>query len=90
MPPDKAKALWDRFDFVYTPITEDWLNVAEIELNVLSTQCLDRRIDDINVQVRREVEAWQSFRDNKNARVNWQFTTPDATDQARSALSDIR
>ena len=75
--PDKAKALWDRFDFVYTPKHGSWLNVAEIELNVLSTQCLDRRIDDINV-VRREVEAWQSFRDNKNARVNWQFTTPDA------------
>ena len=75
--PDKAKALWDRFDFVYTPKHGSGLNVAEIELNVLSTQCLDRRIDDINV-VRREVEAWQSFRDNKNARVNWQFTTPDA------------
>jgi len=75
--PDKAKALWDRFDFVYTPKHGSWLNVAEIELNVLGTQCLDRRIDNINV-VRSEVEAWQSFRDNKNARVNWQFTTPDA------------
>ena len=42
--PDKAKALWDRFDFVYTPKHGSWLNVAEIELNVLGTQCLDRRI----------------------------------------------
>ena len=75
--PDKAKALWDRFEFVYTPKHGSWLNVAEIELNVLGKQCLDRRIDDINV-VRREVEAWQAFRDNKNARVHWQFTTPDA------------
>jgi len=53
--PDKAKALWDRFDFVYTPKHGSWLNVAEIELNVLGTQCLDRRIDNINV-VRSEVE----------------------------------
>ena len=84
--PDKAKALWDRFDFVYTPKHGSWLNVAEIELNVLSTQCLDRRIDDINV-VRREVEAWQSFRDNKNARVN--CSSPHPT-HGSSSLGSIR
>ena len=54
-----------------------WLNTAEIELNVLTGQCLKRRIDDIAV-VRREVLAWQEFRNNKNAKVNWQFTTEDA------------
>jgi DDE superfamily endonuclease len=75
--PDKAKALWDRFEFVYTPKHGSWLNMAEIELNVLGGQCLDRRIDDIEV-VRSEVQAWQASRDNKNARVNWRFTTPDA------------
>ncbi len=51
--------------------------MAEIELNVLTGQCLKRRIDDIAV-VRREVLAWQEFRNNKNAQVNWQFTTEDA------------
>ena len=54
-----------------------WLNMAEIELKVLTGQCLKRRIDDIAV-VRREVLAWQEFRNNKNAKVNWQFTTEDA------------
>lgn len=76
-PPDKAKAIWDRFEFVYTPKHGSWLNIAEIELNVLTGQCLKRRIDDIEF-VRTEVMAWQNFRNNKDAKVNWQFTTEDA------------
>lgn len=75
--PEKAKALWDRFEFVYTPKHGSWLNMAEIELNVLTGQCLDRRIDDIEV-VRKEVRAWQETRNNKDAKVNWQFTAKDA------------
>jgi len=75
--PDKAKALWDRFEFVYTPKHGSWLNMAEIELNVLTGQCLNRRIDDIAV-VRKESAAWQEFRNNKGAKVNWQFRTEDA------------
>ena len=75
--PDKAKAIWDRFEFVYTPKHGSWLNMAEIELNVLTGQCLNRRIDDTAV-VRKEVLAWQNFRNNKNAKVNWQFTAEDA------------
>ena len=76
-PPEKAKALWDRFEFVYTPKHGSWLNMAEIELNVLIGQCLNRRIDDIEV-VRKEVNAWQKHRNNRQAKVNWQFTTKDA------------
>lgn len=75
--PEKAKELWDRFEFVYTPKHGSWLNMAEIELNVLTGQCLKRRIDNIEV-VRKEVRAWQKFRNNKDAKVNWQFTTKDA------------
>jgi hypothetical protein len=76
-PPDQAKALWDRFEFLYTPKHGSWLNMAEIELNVLGSQCLNRRIDDIEV-VRKESLAWQQHRNNKGAKVNWQFTTKDA------------
>lgn len=76
-PPEKAKALWNRFEFVYTPKHGSWLNMAEIELNVLTGQCLNRRIDKIEI-VRKEVRAWQKSRNNKNAKVNWQFTTDDA------------
>ena len=76
-PPDKAKALWDRFEFVYTPKHGSWLNMAEIELNVLTGQCLKRRMDDIAVVIK-EVMAWENYRNNKNAKVNWQFSTEDA------------
>ncbi len=76
-PPVKAKALWDRFEFVYTPKHGSWLNMAEIELNVLTGQCLNRRIDNIE-EVRKEASAWQDHRNNKNAKVNWHFTTENA------------
>jgi len=75
--PDKAKALWDRFEFVYTPKHGSWLNMAEIELNVLIGQCLGRRIDNVE-EVKQEVSAWQEHRNNKEAKVNWQFTADDA------------
>lgn len=76
-PPETSKALWDKFEFMYTPKHGSWLNMAEIELSVLSRQCLSRRIDDIDV-VRKEVKIWENARNNKNAKVNWQFTTGDA------------
>ena len=76
-PPARAKALWDRFEFVHTPKHGSWLNVAEVELNVMIRQCLNRRIDSIDV-LRREVDAWQHRRDRLEAKVNWQFTTDDA------------
>ncbi len=72
--PVEAKALWDRFEFVYTPRHGSWLNVAEVELNVLIRQCLNRRID----ALRAEVAAWQAARDRIRAKVDWQFTTDDA------------
>jgi hypothetical protein len=76
-PPDQAKALWDRFEFVYTPKHGSWLNVAEIELNVMISQCLDRRIGSME-KLSAEVTAWQARRDQIQAKVNWQFTTEDA------------
>jgi hypothetical protein len=55
--------------------------MAEIELNVLTKQCLNRRIDKVNT-VKTEVKAWQNHRNNKKAKIKWQFTT----DQARVKL----
>ena len=75
--PEKAKALWDRFEFIYTPKHGSWLNMAEIELNVLMKQCLDRRIGYVE-EVEKEVKAWEEHRNNKNAKINWQFTDKDA------------
>jgi len=76
-PPEVAKALWDLFEFIYTPKHGNWLNTAEIELSVLYAQCLNRRIAHIE-NVRSEVKAWEESRNNKIAHVNWQFTTDDA------------
>lgn len=75
--PEVAKALWDKFIFVYTPKHGSWLNMAEIELNVLSGQCLNRRIDNI-VTIKKECEAWQNYRNNLNSKINWQFTNKNA------------
>ena len=74
---EQAKQLWDRFEFVFTPKHGSWLNMAEIELNVLNGQCLNRRIDDIEI-VRKEVQAWKEHRNNLNAKINWRFTTEDS------------
>jgi len=76
-PPKDAKELWDRFEFVHTPKHGSWLNMAEIELNVLHRQCLNRRIDN-TLMIRKEVGAWCRNRNNSNAKINWQFTTDDA------------
>jgi hypothetical protein len=75
--PQKAKALWDRLEFIYTPVHGSWLNMAEIELHVLNGQCLNRPLDSIE-KVKQEVAAWQKDRNSKNSKINWQFTTKDA------------
>lgn len=75
--PEKAKRLLDCFDFVYTPKHGSWLNMAEIELNVINGQCLNRRIDNIE-EVAQEAKAWQDYRNKQIAVIDWQFTTADA------------
>ncbi len=75
--PEEAKRIWDRFEFIYTPKHGSWLNMAEIELNVLMGQCLNRRIDKMETIIQ-EVSAWQLDRNNKKSTINWQFTTNKA------------
>ena len=82
--PKEAKRIWDRFEFVYTPKHGSWLNMAEIELNVLMGQCLKRRIDSM-ATIKNEVHAWQNHRNNKKATINWQFTN----DKARIKLKRL-
>ena len=76
-PPVKAKTPWDRFEFIFTPKHGSWLNMAEIELNVLMKKCLAGRILDFD-KVKIQAKAWQEARNNKNAKINWRFTTEDA------------
>lgn len=76
-PAKEAKRIWDRFEFVYTPKHGSWLNMAEIELNVLMGQCLNRRIDNMKT-MEEEAAAWCQHRNNRKTIINWQFTTQDA------------
>ena len=75
--PKEAKRLCDRFEFVFTPKHGSWLNMAEIELSVLTRQCPNRRIGDLST-MQQEVTAWQNDRNNKEATINWQFSNETA------------
>lgn len=75
--PAEARRLAKRLEIHHTPKHGSWLNVAEIELRVLSVQCLARRIPDKESLVR-EVAAWENERNSVIASVDWQFTTQDA------------
>ena len=76
-PPAEARRLAQRLEIHYTPKHGSWLNIAEIELSALNSQCLNRRIPTIE-HMRREVAAWQNRRNNRGAPINWRFTTEDA------------
>ena len=80
-PPAEAHRLAQRFEWHYTPKHGSWLNMVELELSVLSGQCLDRRLPDL-AAVAAEVAAWQARRNAAGATVAWQFTT----DAARTKL----
>jgi hypothetical protein len=76
-PPDKARRLVERFEWHYTPKHGSWLDMAESELAVLASQCLDRRIPDKQILIH-QVAAWEVDRNVHHAKADWQFTTDDA------------
>jgi hypothetical protein len=76
-PPAQAKRLADKLEIHYTPKDASWLNIAEIELSVLSRQCLDRRVPDF-ATLAAEVASWQERRNAAGGTVDWRFTTEDA------------
>lgn len=76
-PPAEARRIAGRFVWHYTPKHGSWLNMAESELGVLSSQCLDRRIPDKET-LSKEVAAWQERRNKHQTKADWRFTTADA------------
>ena len=76
-PAPEARRLAERIEFHYTPKHGSWLNVAEIELSALASQCLDRRIGTL-IMLNQEIDAWQTHRNNRRAPIDWQFTTTEA------------
>jgi hypothetical protein len=81
-PPAEACRILRRLDFHYTPKHGSWLNMAEIEFAVMSTQCLNRRLGDQET-VRRAVAAWETHRNAAKATVEWRFTTAKARRKLR-------
>ena len=86
--PEEARRILKRLELHYTPKHGSWLNIAEIELNVMTRQCLSRRIENIEL-LRTELQAWESERNNSYAKVNWQFTTSDARIKLSSLYPDL-
>jgi hypothetical protein len=75
--PSVARRLCERFEIHHTPKHGSWLNMAELEIGVMSRQCLDRRIATIE-KMAEEVQSWVAQRNKEKTTVHWQFTTADA------------
>jgi hypothetical protein len=76
-PPEQARRLASRLEIHHTPKHGSWLNIAEIELSVLTMQCLDRRIPDMET-LTKETQQWEQRRNASQKGVDWQFSTLDA------------
>ena len=76
-PAPKARELAKRLEFHYTPKHGSWLNIAEISISILSKQCIDRRISNIDT-LNRQIDAWEVDYNSNRSAVEWQFTTDDA------------
>ena len=87
-PPDEARRILRKLEIHYTPKHGSWLDIAEIELNVMTRQCLSRRIDSIE-NLKSELSAWENERNNLEAKVNWHFRTKDARIKLVSLYPDL-
>lgn len=83
-PASEARRIAKKLEIHYTPKHGSWLDIAEIELNVMTRQCLTRRIKDIEL-LRRELKAWEMDRNDHTACIQWQFTV----DHARTKLVSL-
>jgi hypothetical protein len=84
-PAPEARRLVERFEWHYTPKHGSWLDLAESELGVLSSQCLDRRIPDKQTLID-EIAAWEHDRNAHNTKANWHFTTPQRAHQTQASI----
>ncbi len=79
-PPAEARRILKRLEIHYTPRHGSWLDMAEIELNVMTRQCLSRRID-TTVRLKKELSAWETERNRNEAKIQWHFQTGDAREK---------
>jgi hypothetical protein len=74
-PPAEARRILDKIEWHYTPKHGSWLNMAETEISIMNSQCLDRRMDS-QEKIAREVAVWENKRNVRQARIHWTFTQP--------------
>ena len=86
--PEEARRIIKKLEIHYTPKHGSWLDIAEIELNVMTRQCLSRRINSIDV-LRNELAAWETERNNMKSVVNWQFRTKEARVKLASLYPEL-
>ena len=86
--PAEARRIADRLEIHYTPKHGSWLDMAEIEIGVLSRQCLDRRLPDQET-LKWEINAWQNVRNQQTIRVDWRFSVEDARIKLKSLYPSI-
>lgn len=77
---EEAKEIINKVEFHYTPKHASWLNVAEIEIGVMDTECTERRIKDKDM-LEQEVRAWTTTRNKKRKKINWSFTKENADEK---------
>jgi hypothetical protein len=87
--PEKARRLSEKLEIHYTPKHGSWLNMAEIELSVLSRQCLQRRVPDFET-LEAEAHAWQERRDSAGVKIDWRFRTEDARIKLRRLYPSLQ
>ncbi|WOG27217.1 IS630 family transposase [Endozoicomonas sp. 8E] len=87
--PGEAHRLASKLEIIYTPKHGSWLNMAEIELSILSRQCLSRRIPD-QAALKSEIEAWESQRNGVESKMEWRFTTEDARVKLKKLYPTIK
>ena len=75
--PEVARYIASKLDIYYTPVHGSWLNIAEIELSILSRQCINGRIGTKEMLIEKTC-AWKNMRNNIDAKINWKFDSPNA------------
>jgi transposase len=87
-PPEEARRIAKKLEVHYTPKHGSWLDIAEIGINIITRECLDRRIESIDA-LRSELKEWNDAYDKNPSPINWQFTTADARIKLRRLYPDI-
>lgn len=77
---EEAERLLNQIEFHYTPKHASWLNIAEIEINVMETECIGRRIEDKNT-LTNVIQAWKERRNKNESKIDWRFTKKDADEK---------